>query len=63
MNNLKSGDLVIIEEDPRFLDSEYNGFYGIVLEDPTNQSENLVKIRMNNGLTSHLWRRAVKKRA
>jgi len=63
MNNLKHGDLVIIEEEPSFLDSEYNGFYGIVLEDPTCESTNLVKIYMNNGLTSHLWRRAVKKRA
>jgi len=63
MNNLKPGDLVIIEEDPSFFDSEYNGFYGIVLEDPSIERTNIVKVYMNNGLTSHLWRRAVKKRA
>jgi hypothetical protein len=63
MNNLKPGDLVIIEEDPRFLDSEYNGFYGIVLEDPSIERTKIIKVYMNNGLTSHLWRRAVKKRA
>ena len=63
MNNLKPGDLVIIEEESSLLDSEYNGFYGIVLEDPTCESNNLVKIRMNNGATEYLWRRAVKKRA